>query len=150
MKVRSHRSDVPHSMIISVTYAARYDWEPMSTFARISEQLRPQEIFPYSWRQAYHWFWWQILFENQCSSLPSCNWSSLSLLLTKENEICKAVGCVAFLWWTLYTGFKLFCLGYREMEFIWQPQETGPHLIACNEIHPLETLPCAVSICCCP
>lgn len=44
-------------------------------------------------------------------------------------------------------GFKLFCLGYGEMEFIWQPQETGPHLIACNKIHPPETPPCAGSIC---
>lgn len=44
--------------------------------------------------------------------------------------------CVAFLWWTPYIGFKLFCLGYWEMEFIWQPQESGPHLIACDEIHP--------------
>lgn len=103
--------------------------------------------FPHVWRQVHHWFWWQILFENQCSSLPSCNRSLLSLLLTKENEICKAVGCVAFLWWTLYTGFKLFCLGYRE---ICQPRETGPHLIACNEIHPPETLLCAVAVCWCP
>lgn len=83
-------------------------------------------------------------------SMQSCNWSSLSPLLTKGNEICKAVGCVAFLWWTLCTGFKLFCLGYREMEFIWQPQEAGPHLIACNEVHPPETLPCAGSVYWCP
>lgn len=47
----------------------------------------------------------------------------------------QSSGSVAFLWWTSYTGFKLFCLGYREMEFIWQPQEFGPHLIAHNEIH---------------
>lgn len=48
----------------------------------------------------------------------------------------QSSGCVAFLWRTLYTGFKLFCLGYWEIEFIWQPQEPGPHLIACNENHP--------------
>lgn len=49
----------------------------------------------------------------------------------------QSSGCVAFFWWTPYTGFKLFCLGYWETEFIWQPQESGPHLIACDETRPL-------------
>lgn len=48
----------------------------------------------------------------------------------------QSSGCVAFFWWTPYTGFKLFCLGYWETEFIWQPQESGPHLIACDETRP--------------
>lgn len=48
----------------------------------------------------------------------------------------QSSGCVAFLWWTPYTGFKLFCLGYWETEFIWQSQESGPHLIACDETRP--------------
>lgn len=48
----------------------------------------------------------------------------------------QSSGCVAFLRWTPYTGFKLFCLGCWEMEFIWQPQESGPHLIAYDEIRP--------------
>lgn len=48
----------------------------------------------------------------------------------------QSSGCVAFLWWSPYSGFKLFCLGWRKMELVWQPRESGPHLIASNEIHP--------------
>lgn len=147
-KVRSHRSDLlPVHDHLSYMCSTLWLIADVCLCSNIRTTQTTWDFFPYVWRQAHHWFWWKILFENQCSSLPSCNWSSLSFLLAKENEICKAVGCVAILWWTLYTGFKLFCLGYGEMEFIWQPQETGPHLIACNEIHPPETLPCAGSIC---
>lgn len=131
-----------------------YRWL-LCTFAQMSEQLKSLEtLFSPSPL---------VLMEDSVwKSMPESPILQLILAFSsayKGEWDVQSSGCVAFLWWTSYTSFELFCLGYREMEFIWQPQESGSHLIACGAIHPpvAGRNPavclwggCAVSFCWCP